>query len=434
MKTFHIVIECVSYQTRLYVFEKVTVSVVSRCSTLAFSAFCFLTSKFSADMVEQLLTLAQDWGVQVTDESFARHLDSNDPLHSFRQRFHVPLVKDIPKSDLGLVNGEEQCVYMAGNSLGLQPKKVKVYLEEELDKWAKLAVHGHFDGARPWVYFDEIISSSMASIVGAKENEVALMNGLTVNLHLLLLAFYKPTAKRNKILLEEKAFPSDYFVIASQIEMHNLDPTSCMLLVTPREGEQTLRREDLLSTIEREGDTIAVILLSGVQYLTGQLFDMASITHAGHNMGCVVGFDLAHAVGNVELSLHEWGVDFACWCSYKYLNSGAGGVAGAFVHEKCMHSVKPVLIGWWGNDRENRFTMENKLKLIPGVRGFRLSNPSIFLSCSLQASLECDIREPNILRVAPVPLYNTFGDVHRFVKLLKDSFLAVILKDQNNIP
>uniref|UniRef100_UPI00358E5B68 kynureninase isoform X2 n=1 Tax=Myxine glutinosa TaxID=7769 RepID=UPI00358E5B68 len=382
-------------------------------------------------MFEQLLTLAQDRGVQVTDECFARYLDSNDPLHSFRQRFHVPLVKDIPKSDLGLVNGKEPCVYMAGNSLGLQPKKVKVYLEEELDKWAKLALHGHFAGARPWVYCDDILSSSMASVVGAKENEVALMNSLTVNLHLLLLAFYKPTAKRNKILLEAKAFPSDHYAIASQIEMHNLDPASSMLILTPREGEQTFRTEDLLSTIEREGDTIAVILLSGVQYFTGQLFDMASITHAGHNMGCVVGFDLAHAVGNVELSLHEWGVDFACWCSYKYLNSGAGGIAGAFVHEKHMHSVKPVLHGWWGNDMEKRFSMENELKLIPGVSGFRLSNPSIFLTCSLQASLECDVREPDVIRVAPVPLYNTFADVHRFVELLKDSSLAVLFKDQN---
>ncbi|XP_077791913.1 kynureninase isoform X2 [Podarcis muralis] len=336
----------------------------------------------------------------------------------------------------------------------------------------------------------------------AHKEEVALMNGLTVNLHLLMLSFFKPTADRYKILLEAKAFPSDHYAVESQLQFHGLDMESSMLMIEPQEGEETLRTEDILAVIEKEGDSIAIILFSGVQYYTGQLFDIPRITKAGQEKGCFVGFDLAHAVGNVELHLHEWGVDFACWCSYKYLNSGAGGLAGAFIHEKHSQTVKPTLVGWWGHDFKTRFLMENKLQLSPGINGFRLSNPSILLVCALHASLEvfgqttmkllrrksilltgyleylikhyysedtndpeqpfvriitpsqieergcqltlvfsvpikdifkelekrgvaCDIREPNALRVAPVPLYNSFHDVHRFIEILGSAMASV---------
>ncbi|XP_025896652.1 kynureninase isoform X1 [Nothoprocta perdicaria] len=361
----------------------------------------------------------------------------------------------------------------------------------------------------------------------AQGGEVALMNGLTVNLHLLLLSFFKPTPRRYKILLETKAFPSDHYAIESQLRFHGLDVEKCMLMIHPREGEETLRTEDILAVIEKEGDSIAVILFSGVQYYTGQLFDIPRITKAGQEKallqeqnlkkfrgrgggdhssrlslkGCFVGFDLAHAVGNVELHLHEWGVDFACWCSYKYLNSGAGGLAAAYIHQKHSQSIKPALVGWWGHEFKTRFLMENKLQLSEGINGFRLSNPPILLVCALQASLEvfgqatmkalrrksilltgyleylikhhysedktnpekpfvkiitppqieqrgcqltlffslpiksvfkelekrgvaCDLREPNALRVAPVPLYNSFRDVHRFVEILGAAITA----------
>ncbi|NXX06832.1 KYNU Kynureninase, partial [Larus smithsonianus] len=290
--------------------------------------------------------------------------------------------------DLSLVDGEDSCIYFAGNSLGLQPRKVKTYLDEELDKWARTGVHGHFNGERPWALADECILDLMTELVGAKRHEVALMNGLTVNLHLQMLSFFKPTPRRYKILLEARAFPSDHYAVESQLRLHGLDVEKCMLMMQPREGEETLRTEDILAVIEKEGDSIAVILFSGVQYYTGQLFDIPRITKAGQEKGCFVGFDLAHAVGNVELHLHDWGVDFACWCSYKYLNSGAGGLAGAYIHEKHSQSIKPALIGWWGHEFKTRFLMENKLQLSEGINGFRLSNPPILLVCALQASLE----------------------------------------------
>ncbi|XP_068014770.1 kynureninase isoform X3 [Melanerpes formicivorus] len=410
-------------------------------------------------------------GCSPTDEKLASHLDAEDELKHLRQCFYIPKVKDLPPSDLSLVNGEQSCIYFVGNSLGLQPRKVKTYLDEELDKWARTGVHGHFNGQRPWALADECLLDLMAGLVGAQRHEVALMNGLTVNLHLQLYA------------------------IESQLRLHGLDVEKCMLLMQPRKGEETLRTEDILAVIEKEGDSIAVIMFSGVQYYTGQLFDIPRITKAGQKKGCYVGFDLAHAVGNVELNLHDWGVDFACWCSYKYLNSGAGGLAGAFIHEKHSRSIKPALIGWWGHEFRTRFLMENKLQLIEGINGFRLSNPPILLVCALQASLEvfgqttmkalrrksilltgyleylikhyysedkmnpekpfvkiitpsqteergcqltlsfslpiksvfkelekrgvaCDMREPSALRVAPVPLYNSFRDVHRFIEIL----------------
>ncbi|NWI05172.1 KYNU Kynureninase, partial [Tichodroma muraria] len=280
-------------------------------------------------------------GCSPTDKTLALHLDEKDELKHLRECFCIPKVKDLPPTDLTLVNGEESCVYFAGNSLGLQPRKVKTYLDEELDKWARTGVHGHFNGQRPWALADECILDLMAELVGAKRQEIALMNGLTVNLHLQMLSFFKPTPRRYKILLEARAFPSDHYAVESQLRLHELDVEKSMVLLHPRQGEETLRTEDILAVIEKEGDSIAVILFSGVQYYTGQLFDIPRITKAGQKKGCLVGFDLAHAVGNVELHLHDWGVDFACWCSYKYLNSGAGGLAGAYIHEKHSKSIKP---------------------------------------------------------------------------------------------
>ncbi|NXG55858.1 KYNU Kynureninase, partial [Hemiprocne comata] len=458
------------------------------------------SSMLPATILEQT---AWQLGCSPTDKQLAFHLDEEDELKHLRDCFCIPKVKDLPPTDLGLVNGEESCLYFAGNSLGLQPRKVKTYLGEELDKWAQIGVHGHFNGQRPWALADECIVDLMAELVGAQRHEVALMNGLTVNLHLQMLAFFKPTPRRYKILLEARAFPSDHYAVESQLRLHGLDVEKCMLLLQPREGEETLRTEDILAVIEKEGDSVAVILFSGVQYYTGQLFDIPRITKAGQRKGCFVGFDLAHAVGNVELHLHDWGVDFACWCSYKardslletYLNSGAGGLAGAYIHEKHSQSIKPALIGWWGHEFKTRFLMENKLQLSEGINGFRLSNPPILLVCALQASLEvfgqttmkalrrksilltgyleylikhyysedktnpekpfvkiitpsqveergcqltlsfslpiksvfkelekrgvaCDMREPNALRIAPVPLYNSFRDVHRFIEIL----------------
>lgn len=450
---------------------------------------------------ETVERVAASEGCSPTSAKVAAFFDRHDDLRDLRKEFLVPKIAELPPSDLSLVDGSKDCIYMVGNSLGLQPKKARKYLEEELDKWAKTGVHGHTEGSRPWAWAENNIEELMGKVVGAKAEEVALMNGLTVNLHLLMLAFYKPTAARHKILLEDKAFPSDHYAVESQIRLRGFDPETSMLLLSPRPGEDTLRTEDILKVIEREGDSIAVVMFSGVQYYTGQLFDMAAITEAGQRKGCYVGFDCAHAAGNVDLKLHDWGVDFACWCSYKYINSGAGGLAGAFVHEKHKHTVKPALLGWWGHDLKTRFQMSNVLELQPGVSGFRLSNQPILLVCPLQASLEvfnmtsmqalrrksllltgyleyliqhhytkdpaqphkphvhimtpsehqqrgcqlslsfsvpirkvfqelekrgvaCDMREPSVLRIAPVPLYNSFSDVHRFIETLGAALAA----------
>uniref|UniRef100_A0A5F9D118 Kynureninase n=1 Tax=Oryctolagus cuniculus TaxID=9986 RepID=A0A5F9D118_RABIT len=314
-----------------------------------------------ADTVQRIAAALQ---CHPTDERVALYLDEKDELKHFRDYFYIPKMKDLPPIDLSLVNKDENAIYFLGNSLGLQPKMVKTYLEEELDKWAKMGAYGHDVGKRPWITGDECIVGLMEDIVGANEKEIALMNALTVNLHLLLYA------------------------IESQLQLHGLNVEKSMRIIKPREGEEILRMEDILEVIEKEGDSIAVILFSGVHFYSGQLLDMPAITKAGQAKGCFVGFDLAHAVGNVELHLHDWGVDFACWCSYKYLNSGAGGLAGAFVHEKHTHTIRPALVGWFGHELSTRFEMDNKLQLIPGVTGFRISNPPILLVCSLHASLE----------------------------------------------
>ncbi|XP_068922863.1 kynureninase isoform X2 [Petaurus breviceps papuanus] len=372
--------------------------------------------------------IASQLGCSLTDEKLALYLDEQDELKHFQECFHIPKMKDLPLIDLSLVNKDEKSIYLLGNSLGLQPRKVKTYLEEEMEKWAKMGGYGHEIGKRPWITADERIAHLMENIVGAHKDEIALMNGLTVNLHLLLLSFFKPTPTRFKILLEDKAFPSDHYAIESQLQLRGLDVENSMLILKPRQGEDTLRMEDILEVIEKEGDSIAVIFFSGLHFYTGQLFDMPAITKAGQAKGCFVGFDLAHAVGNVELRLHDWGVDFACWCSYKYLNSGAGGLAGAFIHEKHAHTMKPALIGWFGHKLESRFHMDNNLDLIPGVNGYRLSNPPILLVCALEASLECDKREPSGIRVAPVPLYNSFHDVYRFLNVLTSAVSSAKLK------
>ncbi|XP_061089388.1 kynureninase isoform X2 [Conger conger] len=332
--------------------------------------------------------VSAELGSTPTSHDVAVYLDKQDPLQHLRKQFLVPRVGDLSPSDLSLVDGTKDCIYFVGNSLGLQPKSARKYIDEELDKWAKTGIHGHMEGGRPWAYAENTLEDLMANVVGAKPGEVALMNGLTVNLHLLLLSFYRPTAERHKILIEDKAFPSDHYAVESQIRLRGFDPQQSLLLMKSREGEDTLRTEDILATIEREGDSIAVVLFSGVQYYTGQLFNMAAISRAGQSKGCYVGFDCAHAVGNAELRLHDWGVDFACWCSYKYLNSGAGGLAGAFIHEKHAHTVKSTLWGWWGHDLKTRFAMNNVMDLLPGVGGYRISNQPILLVCTLQASLD----------------------------------------------
>jgi kynureninase len=405
-------------------------------------------------------------------------MDAEDPLRGFRERFHIPLAAD----------GTE-AVYFTGNSLGLQPKTAREYINAELDDWARLGVEGHLHARHPWLPYHEFVAESLARVVGTKPTEVVAMNSLTVNLHLLMVSFYRPTAERYKIVIEKGAFPSDQYAVESQLRFHGFVGHG-LIELAPREGEATLRTDDILELIDREGDSIALIMLGGVNYYTGQAFDMAAITEAGHKKGCVVGFDLAHAAGNLELRLHDWNVDFAAWCTYKYLNAGPGGIAGAFVHDRWARSFDlPRFAGWWGHDKETRFLMGPEFKPLAGAEGWQLSNPPIFQLASLRASLEifdeatmpalraksekltayledllleintdritiitprdpadrgcqlslrvqdadralfdritergvvADWREPDVIRVAPVPLYNTFTDAERFSEVLAD--------------
>jgi len=406
-------------------------------------------------------------------EDFTTAMDARDPVAHFRSRFLIP------KARTG-----EDCIYLCGHSLGLQPKKVSSYLEQELADWARLGVEGHFHAQRPWMPYHRLLTEQTATLVGAQPIEVVVMNSLTVNLHLMMASFYRPTAKRHKVLIERGAFPSDQYAVNSQIRFHGFDPASSLLQLTPRNGEFCMRDEDVHSLIEREGDSIALILVGGVNYGTGQLFDMAEITKAGRKKGCVVGFDLAHAVGNIPLRLHDWGPDFAVWCSYKYLNGGPGCVGGCFVHER--HARVWDLrrfAGWWGHNETSRFRMGPEFDPIVGAEGWQLSNPPILALAALRASLDIfaeaglihlraksveltgyleflldqetsprfsiitphdeekrgaqlsirvpvsgrrlcdrlatagaigDWREPDIFRVAPVPLYNSYQDVYRF--------------------
>lgn len=416
------------------------------------------------------------------DESFARQLDAEDPLRSFREKFHLPLGK----------NGEP-LIYFAGNSLGLMPKSTRKIVEQELDDWAQLGVDAHLDAATPWYSYHENLREPMARIIGAKPVEVICMNSLTVNIHLMMATFFRPTKSRFKILMEDPAFPSDTYAIKTQIRHHDLDPKEALVLARPREDEATVRTEDIVAAIEKNADSLAVILLAGVNFFTGQFFDIAAVTAAAQKHGIVVGIDLAHAVGNVPLSMHDWNVDFAVWCSYKYLNSGPGAVAGAFLHERHARNTElPRLAGWFGNDPSTRFRMqlEPEFVPVPSADGWQISNPPIFSMAPVLASLaifdeaggmqplreksekltgyleflleragtnrftvitprdpkargcqlsilahqnpkelhkeleaagvKADFREPNVIRAAPTPLYNSFHDVWRFAKILSE--------------
>jgi kynureninase len=297
---------------------------------------------------------------------FAKNSDAKDPLKEFRKKFFIPRHEG------------KDCIYLTGNSLGLQAKTTSAYVQQELDDWARLGVEGHFQARNPWLPYHEIFPEQLAKIVGCKENEVVVMNQLTVNLHLLMVSFYRPTEKRFKIICEAKAFPSDQYAFETQAKYHGFDPATAVIEAVPRKGEHTLREEDIVSLIKEHGDSVAVVLFGGVNYYTGQLFNMKVITDAAHAAGAYAGFDLAHAAGNVELQLHDWNVDFACWCSYKYLNSGPGGVAGVYIHEKHVsNSGLPRFGGWWGYTKKNRFNMEKGFEAIPTAEGWQLSNAPV---------------------------------------------------------
>ena len=412
-----------------------------------------------------------------SDEAFALKLDASDPLRKYREEFLIP----------ARPNGEP-IMYFAGNSLGLQPKGARKIIEQELDDWAKLAVDAHFKARTPWYSYHEVFRNSGARLVGANAGEVVMMNSLTVNLHLMMVTFYRPTAERYKIVVDSPTFPSDLYAVQTHVRTRGLDPDKAVIDVKPRSSEQCIRTEDVEALLEREGKSIALVLLAGVNFFTGQAFDIPRITEAAQRHGCVVGWDLAHAAGNLAMDLHDWNVDFAIWCSYKYLNAGPGAVAGCFVHHRHGKNVDlPRYAGWWGNDPTTRF----KMQLIPefvarqGADGWQISNPPILSMAPLMASLElfdaatmnglrskslkltgylrflleqlslkdfeiitpredqargcqlsilvkdqprqklkmledagmvCDFREPNVIRVAPTPLYNTFHEVWRFAQ------------------
>ena len=308
----------------------------------------------------------------------ARTLDAHDALAHFRDEFHVP--KHCDGSD---------SIYLCGNSLGLQPKGVRAAIEQELADWERLGVEGHFHGKNPWYSYHEPLLAPAAQVVGAKPSEVALMNSLTTNLHLLMVSFYRPSGARRKILIEGSAFPSDRYAVASQARFHGLDPDEAVIELQPRPGEDCLRQEDIEALLEREGDQIALVLFGGVNYYTGQAFDMEAITRAGHAAGCVVGFDLAHAAGNLELALHDWGADFAAWCSYKYMNSGPGGISGLFVHERHHHDHDlPRFCGWWGVDPAQRFSMPDEFVPQPSAGAWQLSNAPVMLMAPHRVALD----------------------------------------------
>ena len=311
-------------------------------------------------------------------EAFARRLDAADLLARFRESFLLP-----PGPD------GKPCIYLAGNSLGLQPRKARVYVEEALDAWAKLGVEGHLQGRAPWLPYHELLTASTARLVGAEADEVVVMNTLTVNLHLLMVSFYRPTRERFRVLMEAGAFPSDRYAVASQVRFHGFTPDEAVVEVAPRPGEDTLRPEDLLAAIEHQGPQLALVLIGNVNYLTGQAFDVAAVTRAGHAAGARVGFDLAHGAGNLRFRLHEDGPDFAVWCSYKYLNGGPGSLGGVFVHAR--HATDrslPRFEGWWGHDKATRFEMPAEFRSLRGAEGWQVSNPPILQLAALRASME----------------------------------------------
>lgn len=411
--------------------------------------------------------------------AFARRCDHADPLRQFRKMFFIPPAAGKP------------AIYLCGNSLGLQPRQTRQFIGQELADWAKLGVEGHFHAKRPWLNYHAFSKKALARLVGAKPAEVVAMNQLTVNLHLMMISFYRPTAERYKIITEQGAFSSDQYAFESQVRFHGFDPRQAIVELKPRPGEHNLRTDDIRDAISRHGSQVALVIFGGVQYYTGQFFDIPAITSAGHAVGAHVGFDLAHAIGNVPLALHASGVDFAVWCSYKYLNSGPGSIAGVFVHERHGRDFSlPRLAGWWGHQERERFKMEKGFAPMTGVDGWQLSNFPVLSGAAHLASLQifeaagirrlrtksilltgflafllkqsdptemhfsiltpanakergcqlslymhrngrnvfqfltskgviADWREPNVIRVAPVPLYNTFEDVFRFSEFLR---------------
>ena len=308
--------------------------------------------------------------------AFAQDLDKQDELKKYREQFFFPKHEG------------KDAIYFTGNSLGLQPKTVQQYIQQELNDWAMFGVEGHFHAKNPWYSYHEQLAEPLAKLVGAKQTEVVAMNQLTSNIHFLFVSFYKPTAKRYKIICEAKAFPSDQYLLESQVKHYNLNLDDAIIEVAAREGEHLIRHEDILSAIEKHKNELALVFIGGVNYLTGQVFDMQSITKAGHDAGAIVGFDLAHAVGNIQLKLNEWNVDFAAWCSYKYLNSGPGSVGGAFVHEKHHKENLPRFAGWWGHDKATRFKMEKGFNPIQSAEGWQLSNAPVFSMAAHKASLD----------------------------------------------
>jgi len=314
------------------------------------------------------MEFTQDW---------AQQKDQQDSLHRFKDEFYFPQHEGKP------------VIYLTGNSLGLQPKQTQAYIQEELDAWKELGVDGHFEGNRPWMEYHKFFAEKIAKIVGADKKEVVVMNNLTVNLHILFASFYRPTATRHKIIMEGGAFPSDMYAVESQVKHHGFNPSESIIEVTPRAGENALRDEDIIAAIEEHGAETALVFFSGVQYFTGQVFDMKSITKAAHKAGAFAGFDLAHAAGNIKLNLHDWNADFAAWCSYKYLNSGPGGVSGIFVHEKHGNNPKtPRFAGWWGYQESTRFQMKKGFIPEPGAAGWQLSNAPVFSMIPHLASLD----------------------------------------------
>ncbi|MEZ7500701.1 kynureninase [Flavobacterium sp. Arc3] len=414
------------------------------------------------------------------NKEFAKQLDSQDKLNKYRDEFIFPKVND------------KKVIYFTGNSLGLQPKRTKAYVDEVMKDWADLAVEGHFYAEKPWWDYHERFAEPLGKIVGALPSEVTVMNTLTVNLHLLMVSFYRPTKKRYKIICEEKAFPSDQYMFQSQVHFHGYKTEDAIVEIKRRDGEHNIRLEDVLAKIKEVGDELALVLIGGVNYYTGQVFDMKTITAAGHEAGAVVGWDLAHAAGNIKLDLHDWDVDFAAWCSYKYMNSGPGNASGCFVHEKHHNNLElPRFAGWWGHNKERRFKMEPTFDPVQGADGWQISNLPVLslapylasvamfdeigmdaliekrdkITCYLEFILQeidkevdssfeiitptdpaergcqlsvllhgegrslfdylmksgviTDWREPNVIRLAPVPLYCSFEDMYDFGQILK---------------
>lgn len=330
-----------------------------------------------------------------TNIEFACGLDKLDELRSFKKEFYIPKGED-----------GKSCIYLNGNSLGLQPKKTKEIIDQELQDWARLGVRGHFESSTPWTDYHQLLTKKMAKIVGAKPIETVIMNTLTVNLHFLMISFYNPTKKRNKILIESDAFPSDRYAVESQIRLHGFDPKKCIIEWSPKKGEKLLKMDHLEEILEKNGDEIELLLIGGVNYYTGQYLNLKKIADLGHSKGCKVGIDLAHGAGNIKPELHKSGVDFAAWCTYKYLNSGPGNLGGVFVHERHAYnkSLKR-LTGWWGQEKSNRFKMREPLHIIPGAEGWQVSNPPIISMASIKASLDLfDIAGMDALRKKSVAL------------------------------